>query len=341
MKFINHSEGYIEPDGGGGYDYVYQYKDHLGNIRLSYSDTNKDGTVDVSEIIEESNYYPFGLKHRGCGGQVNGAHHNWDFQGQERTEDLELNVLEFKYRIHDPAIGRFWQIDPLAEKYAYNGTYNFAENKVIQFNELEGLEVGTPAFYVEVAAKTAQKVKSFFSGTEKVATGTADAFNSAASGDSAIRQAAEAKNNTNGSESTADPNVQLIMEGAAQIDNAIPDAPTVREIADGAEVIGDAMVVGAPATGPYAPAVGGIGEIISTGGTVTNVVLDLAEGDVKSAATRVVIEGISGGLSSIARQSPHIEELAEQIIDANIVIYENITESMIDHQKNKPDDKQE
>ena len=40
LKFINHPEGYIEPDGAGGYDYVYQYKDHLGNIRLSYSDNS-------------------------------------------------------------------------------------------------------------------------------------------------------------------------------------------------------------------------------------------------------------------------------------------------------------
>ena len=31
-------------------------------------------------------------------------------------------------------------IDPLAEKYPYNGVYNFSENKVIAFRELEGLE---------------------------------------------------------------------------------------------------------------------------------------------------------------------------------------------------------
>ena len=56
------------------------------------------------------------------------------------TEDLGLNVHEWKYRISDPAIGRFWQIDPLAEDYMYNGTYNFSENRVIDSVELEGLE---------------------------------------------------------------------------------------------------------------------------------------------------------------------------------------------------------
>jgi len=39
-----------------------------------------------------------------------------------------------------PELGRFWQVDPLAEDYRYNGVYNFAENRVIDGNELEGLE---------------------------------------------------------------------------------------------------------------------------------------------------------------------------------------------------------
>ncbi len=37
LKFFSHPEGYVDVD--GGYKYVYQYKDHLGNIRLSYQDT--------------------------------------------------------------------------------------------------------------------------------------------------------------------------------------------------------------------------------------------------------------------------------------------------------------
>ena len=71
LQFFSHPEGYIEPDGTGGYDYIYQYKDHLGNIRLSYKDANGDGTITVSadpnvtELVEENNYYPFGLRHKG------------------------------------------------------------------------------------------------------------------------------------------------------------------------------------------------------------------------------------------------------------------------------------
>jgi RHS repeat-associated protein len=62
------------------------------------------------------------------------------FQGQRFDDELGLNWLQFKWRNHDPQIGRFVEIDPLASKYEYNSTYAFSENKVISHIELEGLE---------------------------------------------------------------------------------------------------------------------------------------------------------------------------------------------------------
>lgn len=46
----------------------------------------------------------------------------------------------FKWRNYMPDIGRFFNIDPLAEKFPYNSTYAFAENRVVDGRELEGLE---------------------------------------------------------------------------------------------------------------------------------------------------------------------------------------------------------
>lgn len=62
------------------------------------------------------------------------------FQGQQFDDDLDLGCYQFKWRNHDPQIGRFYELDPLAEKYSYNSTYAFSENKVIGHVELEGLE---------------------------------------------------------------------------------------------------------------------------------------------------------------------------------------------------------
>jgi len=43
--------------------------------------------------------------------------------------------------MHDPRIGRFFAIDPLAPEYPHNSTYAFSENRLIDGVELEGLEV--------------------------------------------------------------------------------------------------------------------------------------------------------------------------------------------------------
>jgi len=43
--------------------------------------------------------------------------------------------------MHDPRIGRFFAIDPLAPQYPHNSTYAFSENRLIDGVELEGLEV--------------------------------------------------------------------------------------------------------------------------------------------------------------------------------------------------------
>jgi len=62
--------------------------------------------------------------------------------GQERQDELGLNWDSFKYRNYDYAIGRFMNIDPLAEDYPYMSTYQFAGNKSTWSREIEGLESG-------------------------------------------------------------------------------------------------------------------------------------------------------------------------------------------------------
>ncbi|MEO8235549.1 MAG: DUF6443 domain-containing protein, partial [Flavobacterium sp.] len=59
LLFFPHAEGYVQKT-GTAYNYIYNYTDHLGNIRLSYT---KDATTGSLKILEENHYYPFGLKH--------------------------------------------------------------------------------------------------------------------------------------------------------------------------------------------------------------------------------------------------------------------------------------
>src|SRR5690606_29757868 len=64
LRFFPTAEGYVKQtmlQGQMTFDYVYNYTDHLGNIRVSYA---KDPSTGELKILEENHYYPYGLKHQ-------------------------------------------------------------------------------------------------------------------------------------------------------------------------------------------------------------------------------------------------------------------------------------
>lgn len=91
------------------------------------------------QVTQSQDYYPFGLTYNAHQKEVASVN-QYKFQGQEHQADFDLGWSQFKWRNSDPAIGRFFNIDPIAEDYYYNSTYAFSENKVIAHVELEGLE---------------------------------------------------------------------------------------------------------------------------------------------------------------------------------------------------------
>ncbi|RLJ30672.1 RHS repeat-associated protein [Chryseobacterium sp. 7] len=133
LNFVPTSEGY--------YDfiqnkYIYNYTDQVGNIRLAYY---KDASGNL-QIDRTTNYYPFGLE---FGGDLNlngtiSPNYKYSSQGQEKQ--IETGWSSYRWRNYDAAMGRFFNVDPLSEKYAYQSHYNFSENRVVDNVELEGLE---------------------------------------------------------------------------------------------------------------------------------------------------------------------------------------------------------
>ncbi len=161
LQFFSTPEGYATPNGMGGYDYVYQYKDHLGNVRLSYTDV--EGNL---EIVEENNYYPFGLKHKGYNEVVspygNSVAQKWKYNGVELDETTRL--YEMPLRQYDPAIGRWTSIDPVTHH--SNSTYNGFDNNPAFWADPSGATVedfGNRVVYTGIDAQNAFKfLKSQF-----------------------------------------------------------------------------------------------------------------------------------------------------------------------------------
>ncbi|BFP43255.1 hypothetical protein FGF1_41000 [Flavobacteriaceae bacterium GF1] len=141
LQFFNHDEGYVTPknanDYSQGFDYVYNYVDHLGNVRLSYTDNN--GTL---EIIEENNFYPFGLKHKGYNSNVsslgNSVAKKFKYNGQELEEAFGLDLYEMDLRQYDPAIARFTSIDPVTHNSM--STYTAFDNNPVFWADPSGAD---------------------------------------------------------------------------------------------------------------------------------------------------------------------------------------------------------
>ncbi len=138
LQFFNHAEGYVEPN-GNNWDYIYQYKDHLGNIRLAYHNSGT-ATSPTLQIREENNYYPFGLKHRGYNDAQGAARdHKFEYLDKESEEALGLNVIEMDWRHYDPALGKFNVIDALADNFVETSPYQYGYNNPLSYVDPTGL----------------------------------------------------------------------------------------------------------------------------------------------------------------------------------------------------------
>ncbi|WP_160112005.1 DUF6443 domain-containing protein [Aquimarina sp. AU58] len=140
LEFFNHTEGIVEKE-ADGYKYVYQFKDHLGNIRLSYKDADKNGSITQSEIVQEKNYYPFGMTHSGYNTMLRGRNHNYGYNGKEEQDELGLDWMDYGARNYDTSLGRWMNLDPLAEQYLSLSPYNYTMNNPVFFVDPDGQEV--------------------------------------------------------------------------------------------------------------------------------------------------------------------------------------------------------
>lgn len=112
LQFFPTSEGYVAKD-GGAFKYVYIYRDHLDNTRLSYTDGNNDGIINpVNEVLSNTDYYVMGLTHSGEYISGIGSSYNYKYQGKEQLTFAGYNMYDFGSRMYDTSVGRWFNADP-------------------------------------------------------------------------------------------------------------------------------------------------------------------------------------------------------------------------------------
>ncbi|WP_179140048.1 DUF6443 domain-containing protein [Chryseobacterium sp. YR221] len=156
LRIIPTSEGYYD---ALKQQYIYNFTDHLGNVRLSYSDTNKDGIIQPidyevnecipkmgcvnkwksGEIIDVNNYYPFGLLHNYT--ETSTQVYQYKYNGKELQE---TGMYDYGARFYMPDIGRWGVMDPLAEKMTRFSPYNYTFDNPIMFIDPDGRQAMKP-----------------------------------------------------------------------------------------------------------------------------------------------------------------------------------------------------
>ncbi|TRX34732.1 DUF6443 domain-containing protein, partial [Flavobacterium restrictum] len=94
LQFFPTAEGYVDCS-SGNFNYIYNYTDHLGNVRVSYE---KDATTGSLKIIDENNYYPFGLKHSGYNPIAPTPSYKYRYNSKEFQDELSLNLYDYGAR---------------------------------------------------------------------------------------------------------------------------------------------------------------------------------------------------------------------------------------------------
>ncbi|QOW11944.1 RHS repeat-associated core domain-containing protein [Kaistella flava (ex Peng et al. 2021)] len=134
LSFFPTAEGFYDYE---NFRYIYQYKDHLGNVRVSYV---KDGSS--LKVMDTNDYYPFGMSFiKSTEIAVYdplSVPYNYKYNGKELQE---TGMYDYGARFYMPDIGRWGVVDPLAEKYFNISPFNYTANNPILYIDPDGMQL--------------------------------------------------------------------------------------------------------------------------------------------------------------------------------------------------------
>ena len=261
-------------------------------------------------------HYPFGsLKPLRYSGSND---YGFGFQGQEVDDEVkgDGNSVNYKYRIHDPRLGRFLSIDPLFRSYPHNSPYAFSENRVIDMIELEGLETFDPDLGFIPSPKLSIE-----------------------------------RNITIGKEIHRNEiiNSKVVRDNTASSVMSL-NSSEKREVGIGLEKAGDGITFTGTIITPFAPEIGipliGIGEVLSKSGTGFQVSADLEENKISDAKFKLGLELLPNILSNVVTKKiikniGPIDDKAKDVIKSSMSLKEEVVQEIgkNSYEKNKSEEK--
>ncbi|MCF8297119.1 MAG: RHS repeat-associated core domain-containing protein [Saprospiraceae bacterium] len=117
-------------DTNGTFEYHYDLKDHLGNVRLSFK-ANSQGNPTV---MQQDHYYPFGMRLAGLS-ETSGGDNQYLYNGKELEDYNDLHWYHYGARYYDPQLGRWMQVDPADE---FHNPFAYCGNNPILFVDPDG-----------------------------------------------------------------------------------------------------------------------------------------------------------------------------------------------------------
>ena len=158
-------DGSVDPNqsfgpGGSPPEMVrYGVADHLGSVRALVAEQAAGGAGEVWQ-----DYAPFGAVMRGV---VTGVEGRYGYTGQEA--DAESGLLNYRARLYDAGLGRFYATDPAGE---FHSPYSYVGNNPASFTDPTGMFVAE----ILTVAKIGFDIYSYYKAAKSVYT-IADGFN--------------------------------------------------------------------------------------------------------------------------------------------------------------------
>jgi RHS repeat-associated protein len=119
-----------------GYVYIFLSNEEATPVDVYFDDFKV--TQVKSPVVQMDDYYPFGLAFNSYS-RENSIPNQFKFNGKEQQDELNLLTYDYGARMYDPALGKWWQVDPLSEKYQSWSPYAYVMNNPLKFMDPTGM----------------------------------------------------------------------------------------------------------------------------------------------------------------------------------------------------------